>query len=76
LGEREKMAWKQRDIAAHAKEIKEHDYIRLLKDIKLLKLRFHRMLLAITNASDSYIDYYTLGLPQRPLRDPIPGDTC
>ncbi len=74
LGEQEKTAWERRDDAAHGNEIKEADYIRLIRDIKLLKIRFHRMLLCMTNSSDSYYDYYTPGFPTRNLRAPVPDD--
>jgi len=74
LGELEKAAWKRRHDAAHGNEVENNDYIRLIRDVKLLKIRFHRILLCITGAFDSYYDYYTLGHPKRNLRDPVPDD--
>jgi len=76
LSEQEQAAWERRDDAAHGNEIEEGDYIRLIRDNKLLRIRFHRMLLCMTNASDSYYDYYTLGFPTRNLRDPVPDDVA
>jgi hypothetical protein len=38
--------------------------------MKLLTGLFHRMLLRISDASDAYIDYVSLGHPLRPLKEP------
>ena len=72
LSEVEKAAWKHRHNAGHGNYTKPDDSVRLIRETKLLKLRFNRMLLAITNASNSYYDYYTIGQPIRNLSDPIP----
>jgi len=70
LGEREKKAWTRRNVAAHGNEAEED--VDLIRDIKILELRFHRMLLSITNANDFYYDYFSLGRPIRKLAEPIP----
>jgi hypothetical protein len=72
LGSNEKQAWSQRNSASHGLRIKNDDYIKLIRDIKLLKVRFHRMLLCLTKASDVYYDYYTVNHPIRNLGDPVP----
>jgi hypothetical protein len=41
--------------------------------MKLLKGLFHRMLLGISNATDSYVDYASLDHPCRRLQDPPPS---
>jgi hypothetical protein len=72
LGESEKKAWKRRNDAGHGKDISPDQYVELIRDIKLLRVRFHRLILSMTNASDFYYDYFSLGRPTRKLRDPIP----
>jgi hypothetical protein len=72
LSKVEKDAWKRRNYAGHGSRIKEEDYINLIKDTKLLKMRFHRMLWSIPKASDLYYDYYSLNRPVRYISDPIP----
>jgi hypothetical protein len=44
----------------------------VIRDIKLLKLMFHRMLLRIINGADNYHDCATPGFPIRQLADPVP----
>jgi len=71
LGEREKNAWKRRNDAGHGNEIDPDGYVDLIRDIKLLRIRFNKMILAITGASDFYNDYFTIGHPIRKLGDPV-----
>jgi hypothetical protein len=47
----------------------------VIRDISLLKVMFHRMVLRIVNGGDSYLDYATPGFPIRKLADPIPSTT-
>jgi hypothetical protein len=42
----------------------------VIRDIKLLKVMFHRMVLRIINGADTYHDYATPGFPIRKLADP------
>ena len=72
LGERERKAWKRRNVAAHGGSDEAKEVVDLVRDIKLLRLRFHRMLLSITKASDLYYDYFSLGHPTRKLTEPVP----
>jgi hypothetical protein len=70
LGPREKKALRLRNVSAHGKDDEvDAEWIR---DLKVLRIRFHRMLLAITGATDCYYDYFTIGRPTRKLADPIP----
>lgn len=71
LGDVEKKAWRQRNNAAHGRQAEEGDSTLLIKDITLLKIRFHRMLLSITKAADSYYDDYTEGYMFRKLSEAI-----
>ncbi|MGH9436329.1 MAG: hypothetical protein ACRD4R_01280 [Candidatus Acidiferrales bacterium] len=76
LGERERKVWTRRNVAAHGSGSDED--LELIRDLKILRLRFHRMLLSITNASDFYYDYFSIGqvgaayYPARRLKEPIP----
>lgn len=71
LSKLEKSAWKQRNSAAHGKEIENDDYIKLIKEVKILKIILDRLILKITQGSQQYIDYYSLGHPFRLLTDSI-----
>jgi hypothetical protein len=70
MGDLEKKAWKERHMAAHG-DLTSADPIATIKNTKLLKLLFHRLLLKMTNGSDEYRDYYTLNFPKRKLEDPV-----
>lgn len=71
FGEREKDAWKRRNDAGHGNQIDPDGYIELIRDIKLLRIRLHKLLFAMTGASDSYNDDFTIGHAVRKLTDPI-----
>jgi hypothetical protein len=66
----EKEAWKRRNDAAHGTPIPEGDELLAIVDTKLLNGLFHRMLLRIANAADSYVDYASPNVPVRRLEDP------
>lgn len=72
LGPDEDQAWKRRDAAAHGNEIEDGTELQVIRDNKLLKVLFHRILLRVTNASDTYHDYCSAGFPIRDLREPVP----
>jgi hypothetical protein len=72
LGPDESSAWRRRDDASHGNEIEDGTELEAIRDMKLLNVLFHRMLLRITNAADYYYDYCTPGFPIRNLRDPVP----
>ena len=57
LGERERKAWKRRNDAGHGNELDPEGYIELIRDIKLLRIRFNRLLFAMTGATDFYNDH-------------------
>jgi hypothetical protein len=71
LGEREKNAWKRRNDAGHGNEVHPEGYVELIMDIKLLQLRFNKMVLAMTGASDLFNDHFTIDHPIRKLGDPV-----
>jgi hypothetical protein len=72
LGVDEAQAWKRRNDAAHGIAMENGEELDVIRDIKLLKVMFHRMLLRIINGADTYHDYATPGFPIRKLADPVP----
>jgi hypothetical protein len=70
IGAPERAAWKQRNRIAHGSFVADGDFIELIRDVKLLKIIFHRIVLRLTNASEYYCDYYSVGFPNRKLADP------
>ena len=76
LGADESQAWKRRNDAAHGIAMEDGEELDVIRDIKLLKVMFHRMLLRIINGADSYHDYATPGFPIRKLADPVPPASC
>ena len=73
LGEPEKAAWARRNRAVHGSRISRDEYVQVIRDIKLLNIVFNRMLLAMTGASQSYIDYYSTDHPVRNISEPVPA---
>lgn len=71
LSEIEKSAWQQRNNAAHGNEIEEGGEIQLIREIKILKMIFHRVLLKIMGGTELYTDYYTIGFPIKYVTDSI-----
>jgi hypothetical protein len=59
-----------RNKSAHGKD--DEVDVEWIRSLKIVRIRFHRMLLAMTGASDWYYDYFTIGCPTRKLLDPIP----
>jgi hypothetical protein len=74
LSELEKSAWKQRNNAAHGNEIEEGGEIQLIREIKVLKVLFHRVFLKIVNGNGYYVDYYSIGFPIKNLSESIEKD--
>jgi hypothetical protein len=72
LGADESRAWKRRNDAAHGIAMETGEELDVIRDIKLLKIMFHRMVLRIINGADTYHDYATPGFPVRRLADPVP----
>jgi hypothetical protein len=73
LGADEDTAWQRRNDAAHGQPIPEGDELAAIRDMKLLRGVFHRMLLRISNATDSYADYVSPNHPYRRLQEPAPS---
>lgn len=74
LGRDEYEAWQRRNKAAHGMPIPEGEELAAIRDMKLLKGLFGRLLLRITNAADQYIDYTSPHFDYRSLVD-APPDT-
>jgi hypothetical protein len=70
LGKREKEAHDARHASAHGKD--DEVDVEWIRDIKLLRIRFHRIFLAMTGASDEYYDYFTIGHPIRRVKESVP----
>jgi hypothetical protein len=68
IGADEDDAWKRRDLAAHGVPTPEGNELAAIRDMKLLMVLFHRLLLSITGAADEYIDYLSSGLPPHQLK--------
>jgi hypothetical protein len=76
LGEDEDEAWKRRNRAAHGLPIEEGKELSAIRDTHLLEGLFHRMLLRISGASDRYVDYASLHIPYRYLKEPPASIEC
>ena len=76
LTELESKTWKQRNIPAHGKRIENN--IEYIRGVKILRTLFNRLILKISNASEYYFDYYSLGSEEsyrlRLLKDGIKND--
>jgi hypothetical protein len=70
LSQREKRAHDARHVSAHGKD--DEVDVGWILELKLLRLRFHRIFLAMTNANDEYYDYFTLEAPIRRVKEPVP----
>lgn len=73
LGDLEKAAWKRRNQAAHGQPVNDTNAIDTIRETKLLKVVFHRMMMTITGANLRYYDDYTVGRPVRRIIDPVPS---
>jgi hypothetical protein len=71
LSSREKRAHNARHESAHGKD--DEVDVEWIRDLNLLRVLFHRILLAMTQANDEYCDYFTLGSPIRKVKEPVPG---
>lgn len=72
LGNDEDAAWRRRNNAAHGTPIPEGQELAAIRDMKLLRGLFQRLLLRVTNAAAQYIDYASphheyRGLAEAPL---------
>jgi len=72
LGGNEDAAWRRRNKAAHGVPIPEGQELAAIRDMKLLKGLFGRLLLRITNAADEYIDYASPDFEYRSLASAPP----
>ncbi|HEK1684522.1 TPA: hypothetical protein SMR42_000832 [Pseudomonas putida] len=74
LGQLEITAWNKRNDAAHGNEIPQGAEINFIRETKILKIVLNRIILQLTEGSDFYIDYFTLGHPIRRIESCI-GET-
>jgi hypothetical protein len=72
LGSDEDAAWRRRNKAAHGTPVAEGEELAAIRDMKLLKGLFGRLLLRITNAADQYIDYTSPHFEYRSLASAPP----
>jgi hypothetical protein len=75
LGEDETRAWRRRNDAAHGRAMEAGEELDVIRDIKLLKVMFHRMLLRMVNGADCYTDYVTPAFPIRQLTEQVPSQS-
>jgi hypothetical protein len=73
LGRDETRAWRRRNHAAHGKAMETGEELNVIRDIKLLKIVFHRLLLRMVEGAEFYTNYVTPGFPNRQLADPVPS---
>lgn len=75
IGAVEERAWRNgRNRAAHGGVIAADEFITVIRENNSLQILTNRLILAIGNGADCYHDYYTLGYPINPLKQPIPDD--
>jgi hypothetical protein len=75
LGADEGAAWRRRNDAAHGIATRSGEELAVIRDIKLLKVMFQRLLLRMVGGADTYFDYVTPGFPIRKLSEPGPSRT-
>jgi hypothetical protein len=73
LGDDEDAAWRRRNKAAHGTPVPEGEELAVIRDMKLLKGLFARLLLRITDAADQYIDYTSPHFEYRSLASAPPN---
>ncbi len=69
FSEDEMAAWQRRNDAAHGRAMEVGAELDVIRDTKLLRGLFDRMLLKLIDASEMYYDYASLKWPIRPLAD-------
>jgi len=74
IGEIERKAIKARNKMAHASlgDITDSEIIETIRITRAYETLFHRVFLKILSYKGKYIDYYTLGHPNRNIDEPIP----
>ena len=73
IGKDESDAWRRRNKAAHGVAFPYEETLPTIRDMKLLMVLFHRMLLGMSGADDTYIDWATMRMPNRPLSQAVPS---
>lgn len=75
LGSLETAAWDRRNDAAHGNEEVPGTEIESFRSTKILRVILARIVIKLLQASEYYIDYYSLDHPIRLLSQAIPNDT-
>ncbi len=68
----ESQAWQQRNDSAHGNIIQNNDNIKVIRELKILRTIFNRIILSISKGSNTYYDYYTITHPLRHISQSIP----
>ncbi|UTW59653.1 hypothetical protein KFE96_04945 [Kordiimonas sp. SCSIO 12603] len=69
MSQAEKKVWKQRNKAAHGTAPDYSDTVKIIRDIKVLKVLFHRIILRLIGV-EFYIDYCAIGHPRKNIQEP------
>ncbi|MFB9354094.1 hypothetical protein [Sneathiella chinensis] len=72
--EMEKVVWERRNAAAHGRGGEEKNHAALIRENKILRILFHRLLIKVSGGCDQYIDFYTINHPIRLIETGIPSD--
>ncbi len=70
VGESERRANRIRNTSAHGKD--DNIDVEWIRELKVLRVHLHRLVLAMSGASDQYYDYFTLDHPVRSISEAIP----
>jgi hypothetical protein len=69
IGRLEIDALKERNLPAHGHRYRDEDYARLSKIVDVFRTLIHRVILRLSGVELPYVDYATLGHPQRHLEE-------
>ena len=72
LSEADLEAWGERNAAAHGTKTEPSGHHNQIRNCKRLRLLFVRLLLAVSSATDLYLDDCTVGHPTRRLVEAVP----
>ncbi len=73
VGDVERVALRERNMPAHGAKYSAEKYPALLSRVRALETLFNRCVLKLAGGADTYIDYSTLGHPDRALAQALGG---
>ncbi|QDG52069.1 hypothetical protein FIV42_15355 [Persicimonas caeni] len=73
FGDVEKAALSERNHPAHGRTYQDEHYDTLMRHVRAFQSLINRVILAVTEGADTYIDYSTDGFPERSLEEPLGG---